>query len=88
MTEELRAHDALSQYLDRNAMRNSDLAERVQVLRRHPSVPSAAEISHWRNGRTVPQHDMRVWIDLATEGAVSAESWGEEKVRRKMEKRQ
>lgn len=85
MTEELRAHDALNQYLERNAVRNADLAERIQTLRRHPSIPSAAEISHWRSGRTVPQHDMRVWMDLATEGQVPCESWGEEKQERKME---
>lgn len=86
MTQTRRAHAVLEDFLTHRKMSNRDFAQRVQLVRRHPSIPSGPQVSHWKCGRKVPDHDMRIWIEIASEGAVSADIWGPEKARRKQEK--
>lgn len=86
MTQKRRAHDVLTAFLTQSNMGNREFAQRIQLVRRHPSIPSGPQVSHWRCGRKVPDHDMRIWIEIASEGAVSADIWGPEKARRKQEK--
>lgn len=65
----------LDEYMRRERLLNADMAERVRLIRRHPTSPTPAEISHWRHGRRVPHHDIRQWIEFATGGEVAAEVW-------------
>lgn len=76
----------LQTFLTQSNMSNREFAHRVKLVRRHPSIPSGPQVSHWRCGRKVPDHDMRIWIEIASEGAVPADLWGAEKLRRKQEK--
>lgn len=85
-----RGHDVLDAFLTQRGITNRDFALRVQLVRRHDSAPTGPLVSHWRCGRKVPDHDTRIWIELASEGCVPAGVWPEQEpgVHRKKEKGQ
>lgn len=74
----------LDEYMEARGIDDATFARLLQQIRKHESKPTRFMVKSWRQGKSVPTHDFKRYVEVATAGAVPMTAW-RPKTRRRQE---